>query len=496
MLKENRTNKTNNTTISSKIRNINSLTTKSLITEQLGLYGWTHLEPVILAALATEMPMLLIGKHGCAKSFLLERLAKSLNMVFRCYNASLINYDDLVGIPIPANDNTSLKYISNKSAIWESEVVFIDEINRTKPELQNKLFPIIYDKRIQGQDLEKLKYRWAAMNPPCLDEDDDENNIQYLGAMPLDPALADRFPFVITVPNWENLNETQQTELLYDQFQEITEFPFDISKLIDDTKIKYKEVVEQYCYDSAKYISALMKVLQSSIGYISARRAKMLQQTLLAIHAARLVLAQYNNIQKDITLEDSAYLALPNTLSNTAMKELDLNMIISMVAQAWNISQITDDYEKKLLLIDDPVKRLSFAINNNKKISVSTLASAITKSISEISGVKKRATCLATYLAIRKFADIPATVIETIAINIRPCFEPSSQQYQDHIMDNPRIAYRVRSLIGKNRKNENVERQKYRSNLLNSFLPDGFTDETEVQELYEFFNKLWEDFKL
>ena len=71
-----------------------------------------------------------------------------------------------------------------------------------------------------------------------------------------------------------------------------------------------------------------MKVLQNSIGYISARRAKMLQQTLLAIHAARLVLAKYTNNQKDITLEDSAYLALPNTLSNTAMKEIDLNMII------------------------------------------------------------------------------------------------------------------------------------------------------------------------
>ncbi|HOR53486.1 MAG TPA: MoxR family ATPase, partial [Bacilli bacterium] len=143
---------------------------KSLLTEPLGLFGWKTLEPVILAALATELPMLLVGKHGSAKSFLLERLAESLNLNFRSYNASLINYDDLVGIPIPANNNTTLEYISNPNSIWDAEVVFIDEINRTKPEFQNKLFPIIYDKRVQGQKLEKLKYRWAAMNPSFSDE--------------------------------------------------------------------------------------------------------------------------------------------------------------------------------------------------------------------------------------------------------------------------------------------------------------------------------------
>lgn len=494
MLNEDKMKKMNNMSISSKMRKINSLTTKSLVTEPLGLYGWENLEPVILAALATELPMLLIGKHGCAKSFLLERLAKSLNMVFRCYNASLINYDDLVGIPIPADNNTTLKYISNKSAIWESEVVFIDEINRTKPELQNKLFPIIYDKRIQGQDLEKLKYRWAAMNPPCFDEeDDDENDIKYLGAMPLDPALADRFPFVITVPNWENLNETQQNALLCDQFQEKCKFPVDISKLIEETKTKYHEVVEQYSYDSAKYISALMNVLQKSIGYVSARRAKMLQQTLLAIHSARLVLAQYSNVQENITLEDSAYLALPNTLSNTAMKEIELNTIISMVAQAWSITQITDDYEKNLLLINDPVERLTFAVNNSNKITIPTLANVITKSISEINGIKRRAVCLATYLKIRKIADIPATVIETIAINIRPCFNPKSYRISEGA-GNIEIIQKVRELTNKYK--GFVEQQKYRNNLLNSFSPDDFSNEDEVQELFDFFNKLWEDFKL
>jgi MoxR-like ATPase len=74
---------------------------RSLLTRPLGLLGWERLEPVLLAALTTKDPLLLIGRHGTAKSFLLERLAQALGLVYRFYNASLINYDDLVGIPLP-----------------------------------------------------------------------------------------------------------------------------------------------------------------------------------------------------------------------------------------------------------------------------------------------------------------------------------------------------------------------------------------------------------
>ena len=105
---------------------------KSLLTEPLGLYGWAGLEPVLLAALASEEPLLLVGPHGCAKSFVLERLAESLGLVFRSYNASLLNYDDLVGIPMPDESRSSLRYVATPESIWDAQVVFVDEINRTR----------------------------------------------------------------------------------------------------------------------------------------------------------------------------------------------------------------------------------------------------------------------------------------------------------------------------------------------------------------------------
>jgi AAA domain (dynein-related subfamily) len=98
---------------------------RSLLTRPLGLLGWEKLEPVLLAALTTREPLLLIGRHGTAKSFLLERLAQALGLVYRFYNASLINYDDLVGIPLPDETQTSLRYITTPTAIWDAEVVFV-----------------------------------------------------------------------------------------------------------------------------------------------------------------------------------------------------------------------------------------------------------------------------------------------------------------------------------------------------------------------------------
>lgn len=167
---------------------------------QLGLYGLARLAPVLLAALATEEPLLLIGPHGTAKSLLLTRIASALGLSSRHYNASLLNFDDLVGFPLPGKDGR-LEYVKTPAAIWGAGAVIFDEISRCRPDIQNKLFPIVHERKVQGLPLEGLIYRWAAMNPPPTD--DHENG--YAGAEALDAALADRFAFVVEMPSWERL---------------------------------------------------------------------------------------------------------------------------------------------------------------------------------------------------------------------------------------------------------------------------------------------------
>jgi len=465
---------------------------KSLITEPLGLFGWSHLEPVILASLATEMPMLLVGKHGCAKSFLLERLAEALKLEFRCYNASLINYDDLVGIPIPVKNNTSLDYISNPNSIWDAEVVFIDELNRTKPELQNKLFPIIYDKRIQGQNLKKLRYRWAAMNPPCNDEDE-EADINYLGAMKLDPALADRFPFIIEVPSWDELSEEDKEKMLSDQFKGRHEFIVDINKLISKTKTKLSELISQKQEETSKYIITLVGLLKDSLGYISPRRATMFLTTFLAIYAAKQVLNELNSVDK-FTFEDIAYLHIQNVFPKTAERSIDKTLLINICNEALKISKLSDSPTKKLLLIPDPIDQVKYLIKNSQDIETKVVCDVIPNAISKIDNLKKRrVVSLAIYLTLRKNSEVYASIVETLANDIRPIFETKESSTQEYLKTK-RIADKVDVQLATIAKNKSY--YKYLNNTLKSFLPEGYDNEDEPSEVLNFFVNLWEELKL
>lgn len=465
---------------------------KSYITEPLGLFGWKNLEAVLLAALATEEPLLLIGKHGSAKSFLLEKLAKTLNMNFKCYNASLINYDDLVGIPIPSDDRKSLQYISNPSSIWNAQIVFIDEINRTKPELQNKLFPIIYERRVQGIQLENLKYRWAAMNPPFSDEEHDED--EYFGTMPLDPALCDRFSYIIRVPTWKNISPSERLEILNDQYVGEHEFPVDINKLIKRVKKKYEELIRKYSNVSAKYISTLVDCLNEGIGYVSIRRANILQDSFLAIHAARIVLSSLEDNNEKISLLDSAILSALNTLPHYAQKPVDDLKVMTIVKNAYTLMEMENSPLKDALLESDPLKRAIIALLNCDKIDFMQLSDMITSALSKLDKYEKRAFCLLAYLKMRKIVKLPASTMEVLANEIRPCFELDDKKHTYTYDASNAIVNLVIECCAK--KELEPQLAKYRENLLNSFLPYGYDCCDDVTYLNNLFVDLAKKLKL
>lgn len=463
----------------------------SLICEPLGLFGWSHLEPVILAALASESPMLLIGKHGSAKSFILERLAESLGLEFRCYNASLINYDDLVGIPIPVNNNTSLSYISNPNSIWDAEVVFIDELNRTKPELQNKLFPIIYDKRVQGTSLTKLKYRWAAMNPPSKD-DDEEDSLSYIGAMPLDPALADRFPFIIEVPTWDDLNDADKKNMLSDNHLGRHEFPIDIHELINETKECYKTILETSEESISNYIITLLGLLKNSFGYFSSRRATMLEDSFIYLYVAMKVINDH--FHKETSFHNVAYLHIQNTLPNIANENIDKTLLMNICEQALKLTDLGESIEKDILLISDPIERIKVLIKNKKMVKIAIVNDTITTSLNEISDDKiRRAMALFTYLSFRSNRNIYASVMETLANEIRPILVTKSHTSLE-TLSKKKCADAVVALLHSVPYNKSYK--KYLNNYLCSYLPDKYVNEDEPKTLFTFFIKTWEELHL
>lgn len=470
---------------------------QSLISEPLGLYGWKDRDAILLAALLSEEPLLLIGSHGCAKSFILERLAQSLGLEYRFYNASLVNYDDLVGIPMPNATRTGLSYIATDNCIWDAQVVFFDEINRTRPDLQNKLFPIIHEKRVQGRDLSRLVFRWAAMNPPP-DEDEADDAAAYFGAEPLDAALADRFPFIMEVPDWDALAESEQKRILADQFAGRHEFPVDIGTLITEAKERCGRLVETEAEKLSPFVIALVAKLHGARYDISTRRACMLLRTILAVHAARMTLAAHAEHEDEIRLYDSAVLTVQNALPDRTRRKIKLAEITALCKAAWDLAALSaDDPIRDIFLITDPVVRLEKAVPRRHELSSQQLATVIGEGIAAAVPPVRRALALATYLAVRDCADIPATTMEILTGEIIPALMPSAHS-EKVSMAKASIPRAIATLVStaEMKGTEKSDFVTYLSNLLYSQLPDGYASAGNVRETADTFTRLWKEFAL
>lgn len=386
----------------------------SLLTRPMGLYGWDALEPVLLAAVVSETPLLLVGPHGSAKSYFLERLAKALGLEYRFYNASLINYDDLVGIPMPDEDRKRLHYIATAASIWDAEVVFLDEINRTKPELQNKIFPIIHERRVQGVDLDKLRFRWAAMNPPATG---DFEEAAYLGTMPLDTALADRFGFIVQVPSWNNLTSEEKNAVLDDTFSTEPVFTTPISEVIACCREQFESLMHRDNRRLKEYLVLLADELVRSDIRLSTRRMTMLYANILAVQAALQTLAMPDAVMSDQHWKPAAWLALQHSLPQTAGGDVpDRFKLGAAHLQAYALAtsrELSED--QKLLSISSPTERFTTAIRRFNLLSPETVTAAVTEFLANDSDpVERGIRTLALYTATHHHLDFPVAVLDAM----------------------------------------------------------------------------------
>ena len=324
------------------------------IFDQLGVVGFFSIEAPLLAALATDSPLLLIGPHGTAKSLLLNKIAEALDLSFRHYNASLLNFDDLVGFPLPSADGT-LQYVKTPAAIWGAGAVIFDEISRCRPDIQNKLFPIIHERKVQGLPLVGLQYRWAAMNPPDRDEDDSG----YLGSEPLDTALADRFPFVIDMPAWRTFTKEQQLQVIQSEDQAID--PVHAQRLvltIARTKALLALTSEALEEGMAAYVQTMFALLLQAGIALSPRRCAMLYRACLSVNAAAMA------IDSKASVTDTTLLALRSSLPQRALGiAISEVKLLSAHKEAMRLIQLApNDPFKAILCESDPVEKIRLAV--------------------------------------------------------------------------------------------------------------------------------------
>ena len=323
---------------------------------RLGLVGLEALEPVVLASLATGSPLLLIGPHGSAKSLLLERLAEALGLRWRHYNAALVNFDDLVGYPLP-DAQGQLRFVETPASIWGAQAVFVDEISRARVDVQNRLFPIIHERRVQGIALPDLQHRWAAMNPPAGDDEDDAQ--AYAGSHPLDPALADRFALHASMPDWRSFGEAAQEAVILAHAAGPDPLAGTLwTAAIAQARAQLPMVEAQWAASIARYVRLLASLLAESGAQVSARRAGMLARNLAAIHAARLT----GDAQARI--DDSAWVATLNSMPFAACAQpLDGARLLACHREAWRMAAAcADDPMVRILAERDPVARVRLAL--------------------------------------------------------------------------------------------------------------------------------------
>ena len=317
----------------------------------LGVIGMEPIEPIIIAALITAEPLLLIGPHGTGKSYLLNRVSTALGFECRHYNASLLNFDDLVGYPLP-NRKGQLEYVQTPASIWGAQTVFFDEISRCRPDMQNKLFPIIHEKRVQGIDVERLVYRWAAMNPPRNDEDPE---LGYAGSEPLDTALADRFAFVVEVPSWEQFSERDQELVICSNGADVEpETCHEFRVEIEDGRRLLDSLSADRSAGLAIYVRLLLSLLARAGVVLSPRRAGMILRNVLAVHAANLI------SHPDTELRDSTLLAVTHSIPQLAQGiKVDRVKLLASHREAWKAAQLNADDPCRIVFMErDPVRRV------------------------------------------------------------------------------------------------------------------------------------------
>jgi MoxR-like ATPase len=312
------------------------------------------LAPVLVAALATEEPLLLIGPHGTAKSLLLTSVASALGLRFRHYNASLLNFDDLIGFPLP-DKGGQLSYVQTPATIWGAGAVIFDEISRCRPDIQNKLFSIIHERKVQGLPLAELRYRWAAMNPPARDGDDGG----YLGSEALDAALVDRFTFIVSMPSWAELTEAEQLAVIQAEHSAIDpDAGASLAQAISSTRAAIPAVRLAVAERLALYVRTVVALLQQSGVALSPRRAAMIFRSATAVQAAAAV------INPTMPPADATLLTLVNSLPQRANEAtLPHAKILAVHREAWRLAGVNaNDPLRAILTIADPVEKLRLAI--------------------------------------------------------------------------------------------------------------------------------------
>ncbi|MEN3014271.1 MAG: MoxR family ATPase [Endomicrobiia bacterium] len=329
-------------------KNIRYFKEKEIFPE-LKIYGYSQVEDAILSGLVTGDPVLLIGRHGTAKTMLAEAIAYSLNLKFIAYDASKALFDDVIGFPNPQSlREGTIEYTPTPLSIWDKEFILIDEISRAMPSMQNKWLEIIRSRSVMGKKINSLKYIFAAMNPVG----------EYVGAMPLDLALLGRFAFIVRVPEVYDMLPEEINKIINNLSHDDAIAMKSLHKnnnvksenllqVINTARELFQIIQENYKNIIIPYIYNLMQELIQSQRYIDGRRLGMLNRNIIAYLSV--VTAKHGKEYTKDNLFSLIYNCIRHSLPFAATEEAkDIDTILPLI------------HQKVVSIIESPMKAKLF----------------------------------------------------------------------------------------------------------------------------------------
>lgn len=142
--------------------------------------------------------VLFIGRHGVGKTTVVQEAFEAAGLKWKYFSASTMDpWVDFVGVPRERMDEKGEPFLDlvrpRDFRDDEVEAIFFDEYNRSHKKVRNAVMELIQFKSINGRKFDKLRFVWAAVNPP--DDADHHYDVEEV-----DPAQEDRFQIHIQMP--------------------------------------------------------------------------------------------------------------------------------------------------------------------------------------------------------------------------------------------------------------------------------------------------------
>ena len=140
--------------------------------ERVGLVGWRRYEPLILAAIVADLPIMLTGAPGTGKTTGAAAIVRGLygnEASFKAYPCPELHPDSFAGyVNIPKLNEGEIEYVTDDLTVWGKTAILLDEPNRAPQMLQHALMEFVRTRRYRGRDT-GVQLVFSAMNPPDLD---------------------------------------------------------------------------------------------------------------------------------------------------------------------------------------------------------------------------------------------------------------------------------------------------------------------------------------